>query len=86
MEIERWMQANGRAVDDWFAPVDHAIERLRSFPRLGRLAGGSTLPDLREIVAGAYRVTYLARTNYLLVVSLRHGRQRPARRSPLRPL
>jgi toxin ParE1/3/4 len=35
-----------------------AVERLRAFPRSGRIVPERDVPQIREVIVGAYRVVY----------------------------
>ena len=50
-----------------------AVERLASFPRLGRIVPEVRKPFIREILLGNYRVVYRIRRNVVEVLTVRHG-------------
>jgi toxin ParE1/3/4 len=53
---------------------DHA-EQLSNFPKMGRPYRKGELPQVRELLVGAYRITYYAGLNQLDIMTVRHQAQ-----------
>lgn len=51
--------------------------RLESFPALGQMSPDLPYPGMHRLVMGAYMVAYRHRPAEILILSIRHGRERP---------
>ncbi len=50
-----------------------AVERLRLFPDSGRMVPDRQEPDLREVIAGNYRVVYRRRSDSVEIATVFRG-------------
>ena len=50
-----------------------SVERLRTFPRLGRVVPELHNPDVREIILGNYRIAYRIRGDIVEILTVWHG-------------
>lgn len=46
------------------------VERLRTFPRSGRIVPEREVPDIREVIVGAYRVVYRLRNDLVEIATV----------------
>ena len=53
--------------------VLQSIERLREYPRIGRVVPEYDDESIREIIVGSYRVVYRLRRQRVSVVAVVHG-------------
>lgn len=57
------------------------LKRLRAglerFPALGHLSPDLPYPGIHRLVMGAYLIDYRQRPTEILILSIRHGRERP---------
>jgi plasmid stabilization system protein ParE len=53
------------------------VDQLRYYPRSGRVALAAELPQVRELPAGRYRIYYWVAAEYIEILAIHHGRQRP---------
>ena len=47
-----------------------AVERLRTFPRSGRIVPERDVPHIREVIVGAYRVVYRLRNDLVEIATV----------------
>jgi plasmid stabilization system protein ParE len=61
----------------WQKGVFKAVERLRDFPRSGRITPEKNREDIREIFYGKYRIVYHLdeKHNHVVILTVRHGKQ-----------
>ena len=52
-----------------------SIERLRDFPKSGRIVPEVGCEELRELLIGAYRVVYRCGENRVTILTVVHGAQ-----------
>ncbi len=50
-----------------------SAERLRAFPRLGRVVPEFEDESLREVIAGNYRIIYRLQGEEVQIIRIRHG-------------
>ena len=65
---------------DFAARVIGAIEVLEEFPELGRQVPEFSIPALRELLHGHYRIIYEIGDDAVQVLSIHHGARRLRRR------
>ena len=70
--------------DDFAAGILAAVERLESFPELGRVIPEVGVSKIREILFGNYRIIYRVRKNRIQILTVIHG-SRDLSRLPLKP-
>ena len=70
--------------DDFAAGILAAVERLESFPELGRVTPEAGVSKIREILFGNYRIIYRVRKNKIQILTVIHG-SRDVSRLPLKP-
>ncbi len=58
---------------DFVASILLAVERLSTFPRLGRVVPEADSPDLRELIFRGYRIIYRVDRNAVQILSVIHG-------------
>jgi addiction module RelE/StbE family toxin len=46
------------------------VERLKTFPRSGRIVPERDVPHIREVIVGAYRVVYRLRNDLVEIVTV----------------
>lgn len=46
---------------------------------MGQVKVESDIPNARVLVKGSYRIIYVVREKDIIIVTVRHGRQRPTR-------
>ncbi|HET6765060.1 MAG TPA: type II toxin-antitoxin system RelE/ParE family toxin [Longimicrobiaceae bacterium] len=63
------------AARQWLLGLREAVDRLRQYPFSGRPVPELPNTPRREIVHGAYRVIYEARSTGVFILSVRHSRQ-----------
>src|SRR5438477_9258943 len=63
------------SAERWLQGLFQSVERLRRFPRSGRVVPEFGRPDVREVVHGKYRVVYRLLPPRVIVVTVRHGRR-----------
>jgi plasmid stabilization system protein ParE len=54
-----------------------SVERLRMFPKSGRVAPDFEQEEIREVLVSSYRVLYRERTDRIEIVNVLHARQQP---------
>ena len=59
----------------WLLDIREAVERLRQYPFSGRAVPELPNTPRREVIHGAYRVIYEARSDGVFILSVRHSRQ-----------
>ncbi len=50
-----------------------AVERLREFPRLGRVVPEAHAPDIRELIFRGYRIIYRVDQTAIEILAVIHG-------------
>ena len=51
------------------------VEKLRGFPKMGRIVPEMSSNDLRELIFDNYRIIYLVEKKKVVVVKVIHGRR-----------
>lgn len=62
-----------------------AVERLRRYPRLGRVVPEYDQPPIRELIVGGYRLVYRIRGQRVVLVAIVHGSRDLMRRMSKQP-
>ena len=70
--------------DDFIAGILSAVERLESFPELGRLTPEANESTIREILFAKHRIIYRVHANRIQVLAVIHG-SRDLSGLPLKP-
>ena len=52
-------------------------EHLSQFPNMGRASDELSAPGVLRFVMGAYLVDYEVRPDFIVILAIRHGQQRP---------
>ena len=53
--------------------IINAVERLSSFPNLGRMMPEKNDPIIREIIFGDFRIVYRGNANQVELLTIHHG-------------
>lgn len=61
------------------------VERLRRYPKLGRVVPELEREAIREIIVGNYRVVYHLRRQRISVLAIVHGSRDLLRKTPRQP-
>jgi len=82
--IAQWIEEEGttEAADRWVADITDAIRSLEAFPGrcpLAVEARGGRGPAIRQLVRGRYRILFAVMDPVVLVLHVRHARQRAMR-------
>ena len=64
------------AADAWVTDLFAKLERLTAFPMRGRVVPERRREDTREVIYKSHRVIYRVERSRLLVLTVRHARQR----------
>jgi toxin ParE1/3/4 len=64
------------AADAWTKDLFAKVNRLRAFPMSGRVIPERRRPDTREVIFKNHRIIYPVEPVRLLVLTVRHARQR----------
>ncbi len=64
------------AAEAQVARITSAIDRLREFPRSGRMIPRVERDDVREVIVGNYRVAYELHEEYVTITAVHHGARR----------
>lgn len=74
-EIKQYIQRDRPAAAVQEAKkIKKSIERLPRFPESGRRL--ETIPSLREVISGNYRIFYLIRPSEIQILRVYHGRRK----------
>lgn len=69
---------------DFVENILSAVERLSTFPRIGRVVPEADVPDIRELIFRGYRIMYRVDQDVVQVLAVIHG-CRDIARMPLKP-
>ena len=69
-------QDNPAAAETWAKDLFAKVERLAAFPMSGRVVPERRREDTRELIYKSHRVIYRVEPSRLLVLTVRHARQR----------
>ena len=53
-----------------------AVDRLKDFPQSGRMVPEAGRQNIREVIQGKYRIVYRVDKQQVVVLTVRHSRQR----------
>ena len=59
----------------WADEVERKLDKLLTFPEIGRIGPEFNVSFIREVFAGQYRVVYTFQNNIITVVSVRSMQQ-----------
>lgn len=83
LAIERLLEAAAfiardkpEAAERWAVDAFAAVERLAELPRSGQVVPELAREDVRELVYGSHRLIYRVAAERVLILTVRHGRQR----------
>jgi toxin ParE1/3/4 len=62
-----------RDAEAFATQVTRTVERLSSFPHLGRMVPEFELPEIREVLVQGYRVVYRFDQDRVEILTVRHG-------------
>jgi toxin ParE1/3/4 len=68
-------QERPTAAETWVERIFGAVERLEEFPLSGRVVPEVGREDIREVIAGDFRIIYRVESGKLSVLTVRHARQ-----------
>lgn len=66
-----------RAAQHFSDDLKRLRQALSRFPEMGKLNDETPIPGVLRFVMGAYLVDYEIRQNEVLILVIRHGRERP---------
>jgi addiction module RelE/StbE family toxin len=69
---------------DFVESILSAVERLSTFPRMGRVVPEADAPDIRELVFRGYRIMYRVDEDIVQILAVIHG-YRDLAQMPLKP-
>jgi len=76
LEMKSYIQQdNPTAAAKEAAKIIKSTSRLSRFPLSGRLL--QTIPTLREIISGNYRIFYRVHSNQIEILRVYHGKRKP---------
>ncbi|MCU0916765.1 MAG: type II toxin-antitoxin system RelE/ParE family toxin [Planctomycetes bacterium] len=58
---------------DFVGSILSAVDRLSTFPRLGRVVPEADRPDIRELIWRGYRIIYRADQDVVQILAIIHG-------------
>jgi plasmid stabilization system protein ParE len=73
--IEYIAEDDPAAARRWSESLFHRVEKLQTFPEMGRVVPEVGKREVREVFHGDYRVIYKVRRREVLVLTIRHGRR-----------
>ena len=59
--------------DNFISSILMAVERLESFPQIGRVTPEAGNPEIRELFLGSYRIIYRIRQEMIQILTVIHG-------------
>ena len=59
----------------WASNIFDSTEKLKEYPRLGRIVPEIQDDKYRELIEGNYRIIYFIGTSKISVLTVRHGKQ-----------
>ena len=75
-EIAQYIaQDSPNAAQKWVDSTFQVVERLKPFPKSGRIIPEIMQDDFREIIHGNYRIIYRLQNERVSILTVRHGRQ-----------
>ncbi len=63
------------AAQKWVESTFKVVERLKQFPKSGRIVPEILQDEFREIIHGNYRIIYRFQNEHVSVLTVRHGKQ-----------
>ena len=72
---EHIAQDNEEAAYAWLVGIFEEVERLKDFPKQGRVVPEIRRPDVRGIYYMSHRIIYKIGSRRIRIVTIRHGRQ-----------
>ena len=75
-EIAQYIaQDSPKSAQKWVESTFQIVERLESFPKIGRIVPEIMQDDFREIIHGNYRIIYRLKSDIVSILTVKHGRQ-----------
>lgn len=59
----------------WVESIFESVEKLTTYPKLGRIVPEIKKENFREIIHGDYRIIYSISENSIEILTVRHGMQ-----------
>ena len=73
-EIRAYISFDSRSYADLTAQrIVAAVERVKTFPDSGRMVPESQSPELREVIAGRFRIVYRRKAQLVEIVTVFRG-------------
>lgn len=73
-EIRAYIALDSRSYADLTAQrILAAVERLKAFPDSGRMVPERQLPEVREVIAGRFRIVYRRQAHIVEIVTVFRG-------------
>ena len=66
---------NPRAAERWIDEIFAKVEKLRSFPEIGRIVPEIGHEKIRELIYTHYRIVYKVDPGQISILTVRHGKQ-----------
>ena len=63
------------SAEKWVDSVFKKVSRLKRYPESGRIVPELSISRIREIIYGNYRIIYRIKQEFIIVLTVRHGRQ-----------
>jgi addiction module RelE/StbE family toxin len=64
-----------RSAEKWIDSIFKKVSRLKKYPESGRIVPELDISKIREIIYGNYRIIYRIKQEFIVVLTVRHGRQ-----------
>jgi toxin ParE1/3/4 len=75
-EIAEYIASDNRkAANDWIDTIFGLVERLKLFPRSGRIVPELNEDTIRELILGNYRIVYRIELKQISILTVRNIRQ-----------
>ena len=63
------------AADKWVVSIFKTVDKLSTFPNLGRTVPEFSRDEIRELIHGNYRIIYQVSSLEIEILTVRHGSQ-----------
>ena len=64
-----------KSAEIWINSVFKKVSRLKRYSESGRIVPELNISKIREIIYGNYRIIYRIKQEFIIVLTVRHGRQ-----------
>ena len=76
IEIAEYISEDSpRSAEKWIDSVFKKVSRLKKYPESGRIVPELDISTIREIIYRNYRIVYRIKREFIVVLTVRHGRQ-----------